>query len=395
VETNEITLGTPVLTQLGQTTQATVIGTLSDGVTTLDVTQLYTDYTTSNAAVATVNAAGLVTAAGPGQAFIAAMTDGAVSVAAMEVSLGDPLTTVAGFVALEDGTPVAGADVSLIDQVGTAVSGADGSFSIPGAATTLGPISAAADGVLGGSVYSGSSESVEPVPGGVTDLGVITLLPPVGVLVWDSPGSSTAIVNALVGLGYAVTTSATLPTDLTPYGMIYRGQKPPGPLPPITPVEQAQLKAFVESGRGLHLTGGSNGACCNALNASIETFLSSILVGGSPPIGLTGFSGTLFNPTALQGVTTTPNVLSAFCIPGSCLPGVIGGISTNDPHAFVQGPVTSSVPISGAVWDCGDMLAARGRITLIMASLGFSGSSTLPKLVENMQFFFEGADTCD
>lgn len=394
VETNEITLDATVLTRLGETAQAQVIGTLSDGVTMLDVTQLYTDYTTSNAAVATVNAAGQVTAAGLGHALIAAVTDGAIAVAEIEVSPGDPLTTVAGFVVLEDGTPVADADVQLVGLAGADMSAADGSFSIPGAATGFGPISAVAGATVGGSTYTGSAGPVDPVPGGITDLGLITLMPPKGVLVWDDDFlTAPKLKAALAGLGLDVTVSATLPADLTPFQAIYHHLGAPGvPIHPLTQSEQLQLAAFVEAGFGLHLTGlAGSGGLIPAQQASIESLLNLIVIGPKPDVGAFAIlNPPTFNPGAVAGISTTPNPLTTFC---SCLlQQGLGGIAWSDPHAFLRGPFTSYV--AGAAWDCSDMILGRGRVTLLMVKLTVAPPAVLPLLVENMQHFFEGTITC-
>jgi hypothetical protein len=67
------------------------------------------------------------------------------------------------------GDPAAGADVQVHDR--TAVTAADGSFSIPGVRTIFGLLVVEA---FRGSA-SGSSEPLTPVPGGITDAGDILL----------------------------------------------------------------------------------------------------------------------------------------------------------------------------------------------------------------------------
>lgn len=166
----------PVLTQLGQTTQMTTTATLADG-TEIDVSgdEDWTTYRTSNLAVAGIDQDGLVTAVGGGVAMITAGNEGATAVAQITVSLGDPLTAVEGFVVLEDGTPVADADVLIVGQGLTGATDDQGRFSITGAATRVGPIIVSAEAMVMGLEFSGISGELTPMPGGLTDAGIITL----------------------------------------------------------------------------------------------------------------------------------------------------------------------------------------------------------------------------
>lgn len=78
----------------------------------------------------------------------------------------DPLTTVTGFVVDSEGNPVAGATVTTLGGL-SAITAPDGSFSIPGVPTISG-ISVSATANIGGQVLSGVSQTVSPVPGGIT-----------------------------------------------------------------------------------------------------------------------------------------------------------------------------------------------------------------------------------
>lgn len=85
----------------------------------------------------------------------------------------DPLTTVSGLVVDDNNNPLSGATVTAPGSL-TAVTGADGRFSINGVATVAGNIFVSAtflraDGVT----ISGTSSSVPPVRGGITDVGTI------------------------------------------------------------------------------------------------------------------------------------------------------------------------------------------------------------------------------
>jgi hypothetical protein len=172
----KIILGAPViLTLLGQTTQLQTLGTMNDGAIS-DVTPrtAWTVYRTSNPGVVTVGPDGEVTARGAGRSFVTATNEGATAVTSITVALGDPLTTVEGFVQLEDGTPAEGAEVTVPGQGGSATTDATGHFAISGVATTLGDIRvrASKDNLVG------TSDSVVPMPGGITDVGFITLRVP-------------------------------------------------------------------------------------------------------------------------------------------------------------------------------------------------------------------------
>lgn len=174
-----ITVDVPTLTMIGETAQATVLGTLLDGVTQVDVTEAVegTVYRTSNPAIATVDENGLVTAIGAGQAFITATNSGATAVTRVFVVPGDPLTTLEGFVQFLDGEPVEGAEVSLLALPGTAITDADGFFSIPDLPSQLGqPFTVRAALQVGVQSFVGTASQIEPVPGLITDAGIITVV---------------------------------------------------------------------------------------------------------------------------------------------------------------------------------------------------------------------------
>ena len=174
-----ITVDMPTLTTLGETAQATVLGTLLDGITQIDVTEASegTVYRTSNPSIATVDENGLVTAIGAGQAFITATNSGATTVTRVFIIPGDPLTTLEGFVQFLDGEPVERAEVSILALPGTAITDADGFFSIPDLPSQLGqPFTVRASVVFNQQSFVGTAAQVEPVPGMITDAGIITVL---------------------------------------------------------------------------------------------------------------------------------------------------------------------------------------------------------------------------
>lgn len=166
---------TPALTQIGQTTQLKVTAALADG-SSKDVTPRtgWTVYRISNTNVATVGRDGLVTAVGRGMAFITVVNEGTTAVAQVDVSPGDELTTVSGFVQRVDGSPVVGIPVSLVGVSGAAVTQPNGSYDIPGVATGFGISGAVAISNEGESVFGFVGE-LEPIGSGITDGGVITV----------------------------------------------------------------------------------------------------------------------------------------------------------------------------------------------------------------------------
>jgi hypothetical protein len=90
----------------------------------------------------------------------------------------DPLTTVSGIVVDDTGAPIVGATVVTTgDRSGTTGSG--GAFAIPGVPTVRGNIVASANYIRpsDGASLSGSSASVPPVRGGVTNVGTIAAVP--------------------------------------------------------------------------------------------------------------------------------------------------------------------------------------------------------------------------
>ncbi|HYO16889.1 MAG TPA: hypothetical protein VE685_27135 [Thermoanaerobaculia bacterium] len=171
-----LTVEDRTLTRIGQATRVRAEATLADG-RTLDVTPrgAWTSYGTSNPEIATIDQDGRVTATGTGLAFLTATNGGATAVARLDVVPGDPLTTVGGTVVLADGTPAGGARVEVVGLGRSAQSSADGSFAIPDIPTTLGTLGVAARAVVQGRLLTGRVAGLAPVPGGLTDAGLVTL----------------------------------------------------------------------------------------------------------------------------------------------------------------------------------------------------------------------------
>lgn len=88
----------------------------------------------------------------------------------------DPRTTLVGRVLDANSNPVSGALVTASTQQ-TATTGGDGTFAITGVPTIVGNVSVTATATVGGVQVSGSSQSFAPVPGGVVNVGDVTVRP--------------------------------------------------------------------------------------------------------------------------------------------------------------------------------------------------------------------------
>ena len=187
-----------VLTDLGDTTQATVTGTLADGSTAnLTPQTAWTSYRTSNFNIADVDANGRVTAVREGTAFITAINEGATSTVRVTVSPGDLLTTLEGIVHFADGSPAVGAEVSIQDQGVMATVDENGRFVFEGVATGLGEtLSVSVQLQSGNDLFIGGATGLAPVPAGFTDAGII-VLEPVGMRDTDGDGVPDAIELAM------------------------------------------------------------------------------------------------------------------------------------------------------------------------------------------------------
>ncbi len=167
----------PGLILVNETTQLTTIGTLADG-SKVDITprSAWTIYRVSNPAIASVDGDGLVTGHQLGAVFVTAANEGATATERIDVTAAVVTTSVEGFVQLEDGTPVAGADVST--DLGGQTNSASGGFfelvdlEVPSEVSTL-TVTAMTE--LGGQQLSGSSGPLEIVTGGVIDAGIIKI----------------------------------------------------------------------------------------------------------------------------------------------------------------------------------------------------------------------------
>jgi hypothetical protein len=254
------------------------------------------------------------------------------------------------------------------------------------------------------------SRDLLPLPGGSPPADVLppppVVLPPPPVPGFKPPGTPTAVLvfgerangstlsSDLRSLGSVVSMNvATLPADLSAFGTIWHISA----FTPLLADEQTRLAAFLALGRGLHLT-GEHPFCCLSLNASLQSLVSTVVVGGASiqvgTIALGAVQGTdplsplqyNFNPSAKGRITSTPNVLTTWT---SFAPGGIAGISGS--NVLVSGLL--GVPV-GAVWASSDLVGGAGRLTLLMDSdwifdgIGLDNPNRLG-VVENIQRYID------
>jgi hypothetical protein len=365
----------PTLTALSQTTQVRVMATLHDGSTS-DVTlrTRWTVYRTSNPAVATVDENGLVTARAKGKVFITAVNEGTTSVCQIDVSPGDPLTTVFGYVQTTNGALVAGATVSIVGIAALPVfSAPNGSFAISNVPTTFGLFRVAARLVTTTALF-GTSGMLDPVPGGITDAGILTLRQGVAWVggvsgVWHGPTnwstgqvpgptndvyiSASPGVTVTISQGTNIVTSLLLESPLTISG---------GSLRSLTAI-QANVPVTLNGGRLINstLTGGALPAVICGNNGNNR--LDGVTVNGGLDLTLNGAEAIVTNGLVLNGTAAvgnpSNNASAALHFHGT---QTLGG---NGIVVFGQYPspdaIALHVPLAGSTLTIGPTITVRGR----------------------------------
>jgi protocatechuate 3,4-dioxygenase beta subunit len=170
----------------------------------------------------------------------------------------------------------------------------------------------------------------------------------------------TNLQSMLEGYGYNVTVDTTLPADLSPYGTVwYVG------VDPLNNDEQAELEAYVRSGRGLYLTGER--LCCQALNDSDQAIVSAltgqsqISIGDGQDLDNQSLYENSVNASAIGGITTTPNVVSEW-YPDA--PGVISGAAPQ--NVLTEGYQNGTLVATSATWPGSELTSHRGNLVLMM-----------------------------
>ncbi len=186
----------------------------------------------------------------------------------------------------------------------------------------------------------------------------------------------------LRSMGYAVTLTETLPSDLAQYTSVWSILAYEG----LTPEEIEELHAYVSGGGKLYLTGER--PCCESLDLSDQTLLRSLLKDQEIVVGQQGdIPGELrFNPAAKDHITSEPNVLEEF--PASAPGGVAGIGNISAPNVLAS---NGSIPVGG-VFDESDMLDGQGRVVLYMDIdwlRGYAPPATRHAVIENIEDFLE------
>ncbi|MHC4953277.1 MAG: beta strand repeat-containing protein [Planctomycetota bacterium] len=188
--------------EITDTLQLQVIGYMGTG-TQDDLTDrdTWTVYRTSNTDIAEVDEDGLITGNAEGVAFITAINNGATAVIRIDVVQSTVDTTVEGFVQLEDGSPLDGANVST-SFGGNVLTDSTGFFSLDVTLPTGATVSILANGDDSGTDVTGGVSDLPVVPDGITDAGIIVAAAAVVWIApssgdWDDPGNwSTGLLPA-------------------------------------------------------------------------------------------------------------------------------------------------------------------------------------------------------
>jgi len=213
----------------------------------------------------------------------------------------------------------------------------------------------------------------------------------------DRPNEITSLNNVLTAQGHSVTTSANLPADLSAFDNIWHVEASP-----MNPTDLARVIGFLQSGRGVHLTGER--LCCDALNDDVEIIANTVVAAGGISVGRLGDRGvpTPFNPNALNGITTTPNTIIDW---HPSISGAMDGVTGDN----ILATALSDGATVGAVWGPNDMVANVGCLTILMDVNWFTSDVDKANIVENIQNFHntqcaksvcgdgivEGLETCD
>lgn len=317
---------TTLLLQTGGTDKITVNALFSDGQT-LDVGTAAqgTSFTSSNAAVVTVDTNGVVTGKSIGIAFVTALNQGAAASRMVQVTQQTISTTIAGIVVDELGAAVSGADVGIVQPSGFGgTTAANGSFAFPldyGVETKAVVVHASA--TIGGELLSASAVVSPLIAGGISDAGILTLSKPKKVLVVSGmTGSSrTNTTQDAVNMLSSRLTAAQTEFDVvdqvpsaigTEFRAVYDLRF--SNVFSFPPAEQQAYATFLGGGGKLYLTGENNNFGTH--NAAISQMLANF--------GATGVSITTVNSTGVQPcidpiLCSTPNLVANvfYSAPGS------------------------------------------------------------------------------
>ena len=217
---------------------------------------------------------------------------------------------------------------------------------------------------------------------------------PASVLIWYSHDYG-QLRSTLEDLGHHVTTSTTLPDDLTTYDVIWHV----GAFRPIGGSEHARLLAFLAADGGLHMTGER--PCCEPLNQSWTQLIGAAVRGDSITIGRQGdvfaITGSYAYPypvsrDAKEGVATMPREVQNLQLIAAG--GIAGLANAANVLAYGRAADGTHMPV-GALWSSDDLVGGSGRLSILMDANWFSllGSADNAAMVANLQIFLQGSAT--
>ena len=290
----------------------------------------------------------------------------------------DTTTTVTGHVTNADGSPHLGASVVVLTYF-TAVSDTAGAFAVLHVPITLGNVIASAEVVVGGTVYSGSSNSTGPVGNGSTNVGTIQLAINGGQV----SGTVTTPDNKPdPGVQVTVTGGADTRTAVTDGNGLYSVSGfQPGPVSvaALDPSTSLRGQGAGTLGAGGPLTLNVKLAAYGTVSGTV-TNASGVAVGAGVSVQISG---------ALYSTTTTDN-LSHYSFAFVPLGAVtVDATDANGNHGRATGVVTATAQtISANVQYLG-----KGTVTGVVATAIGTPVAGATVQLSNNGVFYQGLST--
>jgi DNA-binding beta-propeller fold protein YncE len=251
----------------------------------------------------------------------------------------DPLTMVTGNIVDQNNNPVGGASINCLGF--TAVSGLDGSFSLSGVPTIKGNIFCTARFVTaGGAVLSGTSASVPPVRGSVTNIGTIVVRAGGRLVVAQRDAGTIQVLKtaplsleSTVNIGSDVIDVAVSPDGTTAAVSSFSAARvtfvdltsqPPAIVGAVSVPLAAEAVAFTPDGKFVVVTDGGGSTSVVSINVATKTIASTL----SLPVAAEGVGITVNNQVLIvafdQNQIRILNISSAGILSdaGAVSPGV-------------------------------------------------------------------------
>lgn len=217
---------------------------------------------------------------------------------------------------------------------------------------------------------------------------------PANVLIWYSHDYG-QLRATLQDLGHQVTTSTTLPDDLSTYDVIWHV----GAFRSVSTNEHQRLLAFLAADGGLHMTGER--PCCESLNQSWTQLVNAAVRGGGITIGRQGdifaITGSYaypypVSPDAKESIATMPKQVENLRLIAAG--GIVGLAGAANVLAYGRATDGKEMPV-GALWSSDDLVGGSGRLSILMDANWFSlmDSADNAAMVANLQIFLQGSAT--